>query len=276
MSQKPSEMLVERLVSAIEAGIETGKWVRPWKSGMAQNVVSGHIYSGNNALYLALYRAFSGVEHTQYYGTVAQWNQLGARVKQGSKGFSLVKNPTKVDKKDEAGEITGTYTFWPHFVVFNSTQVEGWEPPTANPVESSVEVREKFRALIAKHDITINVGTEAFYHPKTDEITMPALNSFPIEDHYWATLAHELIHWTGHPSRLNRIEIGHHRGEAYAYEELVAELGSVFIASSFGVTPESDANILSYLGAWSKRIREDKTAIRNAVALASSAVKFLQ
>jgi antirestriction protein ArdC len=272
---KPSEMLVERLVQAIESGIKTGEWVRPWKSGHAQNVVSGHVYTGNNALYLAVYRAFANTEHTPYYGTVAQWNQLGARVKQGSKGFSLIKNPQKVEKKDEAGEVTGTYTFWPQFVVFNSTQVEGWEPPSEKPVESDSLVRDKFTTLIAKHDITINTGVSAYYTPTCDEITMPAKASFAVEDDYWATLAHEVIHWTGHPTRLNRIDIGKHRGEAYAFEELVAELGSVFMATSFGITPKSDHNILAYLSGWHKRIREDKTTIRTAVALASDAVKFL-
>ena len=276
MSNKPAEMLVEKLITAIEAGIETGKWIRPWKGGSAQNAVSGHVYSGNNAMYLALYRAFAETEHTQYYATFPQWSKLGAKIKTGSKGITLVKNPTKVDKKDEAGEVTGQYTFWRHFTVFNSTQVEGWEPPVETIVESEEAVRQRFTEMLERNHIKINAGFEAYYRPSTDDITMPDISTFPVEDQYWATLAHEAIHWTGHHTRLARINVGDHKGEKYAFEELVAELGSVFVASAFGITPESDANILSYLGSWSKQIKEDKTAIRRALSLANTAVNFLK
>lgn len=273
--QKPSEMLVEKLVEAIESGIQTGKWIRPWKTGAAQNVESGHVYSGNNAMYLALYRAFSGVNHTQYYGTINQWNRLGARVKYKEEGFTLIKNPTRVEKKDANGEVISEYTFWAHFTVFNSTQVEGWEAPVETTVESDDVVRQRFAKMLNQYNIKVNSGSEAYYSPSTDDITMPDITTFSVEDQYWATLAHEAIHWTGHPSRLNRIDVGNHRGEAYAFEELVAELGSVFVASTFGITPESDANILSYLGSWHKQIKEDKGAIRRALSLANQAAAYL-
>ncbi|MFY7868942.1 MAG: ArdC family protein [Exiguobacterium sp.] len=274
--QMPSELLVEKLVEAIESGIKTQRWVRPWKTGQAQNALTNHIYSGNNAMYLAVYRAFAGVEHTQYYATMKQWNELNARVKKGESGLTLVKNPTRVEKKDkETKEVIGTYTFWANFTVFNSSQVEGWEPPTNAQVESDEKVRNNFATLVQRHGIKVNTGSEAFYRPSSDEITMPPVADFPIEDNYWAVLAHEAVHWTGHPARLNRIEIGNHSGDKYAFEELVAELGSVFVASTLGITPESDANILSYLDSWHSQLKNDKTAVRRALALANEAAQYL-
>ena len=274
--QMPSELLVEKLVEAIESGIKTQRWVRPWKTGQAQNALTNHIYSGNNAMYLAVYRAFAGVEHTQYYATMKQWNELNARVKKGESGLTLVKNPTRVEKKDkETKEVIGTYTFWANFTVFNSSQVEGWEPPTNAQVESDEKVRNNFATLVQRHGIKVNTGSEAFYRPSSDEITMPPITDFPIEDNYWAVLAHEAIHWTGHPQRLGRIDPANHRGDAYAFEELVAELGSVFVASTLGITPESDANILSYLDSWHSQLKNDKTAVRRALALANEAAQYL-
>jgi antirestriction protein ArdC len=274
--QMPSELLVEKLIEAIEAGIKSGKWVRPWKSGQAQNALTGHIYSGNNAMYLAVYRAFAGVEHTRYYATLNQWNQLGARVKKGESGLTLVKNPTRVEKKDkESGEVIGEYTFWASFTVFNSSQVEGWEPPINAQIESNKQVRDNFAALIQRHGIVVNTGSEAFYRPTTDEITMPPIADFPIEDQYWSVLAHEAVHWTGHPSRLGRIDPANHRGDVYAFEELVAELGSVFVSSALGITPESDANILSYLSSWHFQLKNDKTVVRRALRLANEAAQYL-
>jgi len=275
-NQKPAEMLVEKLVNAIESGMQTGKWIRPWKGGSAQNALSGHIYSGNNAMYLAMYRAFAQTEHTQFYATFPQWSKLGAKVKAGAKGITLVKNPTMVDKKDANEEVIGQYVYWRHIVVFNSTQVEGWEPPVEVVKESETAVRDRFTAMLERHHIRVNTGFQAYYRPSSDEITMPAVKDFPVEDQYWATLAHETIHWTGHPSRLARINIGNHKDKAYAFEELVAELGSVFVASTFGITPESDANILSYLANWNELLKQDKTAIRRALSLANEAVNFLK
>jgi antirestriction protein ArdC len=275
--QIPAEMLVEKLVEAIESGIKTQRWVRPWKTGAAQNALTNHVYSGNNAMYLAVYRAFSGVEHTQYYATLKQWNELGARVKKGESGLTLVKNPTKVEKKDkESGEVISEYTFWAHFTVFNSSQVEGWEPPTNAQVESDKQVRDNFAGLVKRHGIVVNEGGEAFYRPSTDEVTMPPIADFPIEDQYWAVLAHECVHWTGHPARLNRIDPANHRGDTYAFEELVAELGSVFVSTALGITPESDANILAYLSSWHKQLKSDKTVVRRALSLANKAAQYLE
>jgi len=276
--QMPADMLVEKLVQAIESGIKTQKWIRPWKSGQAQNALSGHVYSGNNAMYLAVYRAFAEVDHTRYYATLKQWNELGATVRKGERGLTLVKNPTRVEKKDkESGEVIGEYTFWANFTVFNSNQVDGWEPPTTTQVESDKQVRDNFAALVKRHNIVINEGSEAFYRPSSDEITMPPVTDFPVEDNYWAVLAHEAVHWTGHKSRLQRIEDASHFGNyLYAFEELVAELGSVFVASALGITPASDANILSYLDSWHSQLKNDKTTIRRALRLATEAAQYLE
>jgi antirestriction protein ArdC len=272
----PGQMLVEKLVAAIEQGQATGKWIRPWRAGSSNNPVTGRSYSGGNALYLAMYRAFAEVEHTEWYATLKQWNSVGAKVRSGEKGLTLTGYPKAVEKKDADGNVLSSYTHWGSFTVFNSSQVEGWTPPELTTVATEQDVRDRFQAIIDRHGIVVNTGTAAYYMPTTDELTMPPIASFPVEDNYWSVLAHEAIHWTGHPSRLDRIKIGSHTGDAYAFEELVAELGSVFVSAEFGVVPESDANILAYLGSWHRQIKKDKDCVRKAAAAAAAAANFLK
>lgn len=291
------QALAEQFIKAIEEGQATGKWVRPWVSDLSQRFTDGYEYTGSNQLFLSVYRAISaqeggytgthpklresyerlaGTKLTQYWGSFNQWKEAGATVKAGAKGFPLVRQVTGVKKDKREDGTDDTYRYFTVYTVFNSTQVEGWTPPEIAPVEAAQAVRDRFQAVIDRHGIVVNTGTAAYYTPATDQITMPPIASFPVEDHYWSVLAHEAVHWTGHPSRLDRIKIGAHSGDAYAFEELVAELGSVFISAEFGIVPESDANILAYLGSWHSQIKKDKDCVRKAAAAAAAAANFLK
>lgn len=293
------EVLAEQLVKAIESGAETGKWVRPWVSSANQRFTDGYNYTGSNQLFLSLYRFIStqeggyegkhpklkeayqrlaGMNLTQYWGSFDQWKEAGATVKHNARGFPLIRQVTAKKKTPKEDGTDDFFQYFTSYVVFNSTQVDGWEPPVANRVETDEQVRSKFRAMLDRHKIKLTHGGDrAFYLPKEDRITLPPIESFPVENDYWATLGHEAIHWTGHESRLQRIEDASYFGNyLYAFEELVAELGSAALAIQYGIEVASDANILAYLGGWAKRIKEDKMAIRKAMSLAIKAAQYLE
>jgi antirestriction protein ArdC len=290
------DVVTEQLVKAIESGAETGKWVRPWVSEANQRFTDGYVYTGSNQFFLSLYRFIStqggyagnhpklkeayerlaGTHLTQYWGAFDQWKAQGATVKLGAKGFPLIRQVTAKRKNKKEDGTDDFFQYFTSYVVFNSTQVEGWEPPV-NRVETDEQIRSRFRTMIARHNIKVTHGGDrAFYLPTEDSITLPPVESFPVEDDYWSTLGHEAIHWTGHESRLQRIDPDNHRGDTYAFEELVAELGSAVLATQYGIEVASDANILAYLGGWAKRIKEDKTAVRKAMSLAIKAAQYLE
>jgi antirestriction protein ArdC len=167
--------------------------------------------------------------------------------------------------------------------VFAAEQVENFalqEPmPQADPVVAC-EAAERF---VAATGATIrHEGHRAFYRPSTDTIYMPPRAAFrgtatssPTEA-YYATLFHELTHWTGNKSRCDR-ELGKRFGgpAAYAMEELIAELGSAFLSAEIGITGEPRADHAAYIADWLAILREDKKAIFTAASKAAQAAAFL-
>ena len=119
-------------------------------------------------------------------------------------------------------------------------------------------------------------GDRAFYAVQPDRVQMPPFETFRDAESYYATLAHECTHWTKHETRLNR-EFGRKRwgDEAYAAEELVAELGSAFLCADLGLTPEPREDHASYIENWLRVLKNDKRAIFTAAAHAERAAAFL-
>ena len=128
----------------------------------------------------------------------------------------------------------------------------------------------------ARKSITLERDT-AFYNRKTDSIHLPLKDAFKSEQGYYGTALHELAHWTGHPSRLNRPTLtdSYRFGDLnYAKEELRAELASVFIAAEVGI-PHNPANHAAYVGSWIKVLKDDKNEIFRAAHDASTASDFV-
>jgi antirestriction protein ArdC len=141
---------------------------------------------------------------------------------------------------------------------------------------------EQAEAFVAATGASISHGGgRAFYRPATDSIQLPPREAFvgsptstPAEA-YYSTLLHELTHWTSAPSRCNR-ELGKRFGDdAYAIEELVAELGTAFLCADLGITDEPRADHAQYLAAWLSILKADKKAIFTAASKASEAAAFL-
>jgi len=292
--QATMDGFIEVLLTAIEAGEKTGKWVRPWVSQSPQRFDGKLSYSGSNVMFLMMYGWMAAraktepcpyktprlvaqwesmrtlPEFTQYYGTLKQWSAAGARVKKGATELPLMLASTGGKEQDDG--TMKYFTYFKPFGVFNSSQVEGWEPPTATVVEADEAAKTKFDALLAKHSPRVIESGKAAFNPVTDLLMMPPADAFPNRNEYYGTFLHELIHWTGHSTRLDR-KFSREQ-ELYAFEELVAELGSTMLSAEYGFAV-SDQQTLHYLSGWGTALRADKTAGRRALSLSMAAVKYL-
>lgn len=277
--------ITAQLIEALEKG--TAPWQRPWSAAYApQNAVTGHIYKGVNAIYLA----FLGF--TRYDGsdprwlTFAQAKEKGWHVRKGEKGVrvifwgQVVKEVKDGDGKpvlDKDGKPqTTSYPVAKFYTVFHASQVEGLPEyaPELNEVPP-VEVAER---IISDSGAEIrHGGNQAYYNPASDEVTLPPRETFKDAASYYATALHELGHWTGHESRLNREMCGCKQSKVYAREELVAELTSVFVSMETGIpqTPEHFEQHAAYVGHWAQLLRDDPDALFKAASDASKAAEYL-
>ena len=166
------------------------------------------------------------------------------------------------------------------YTVFNVDQIEGLPAhyyAIASGAENPDERDERAEAFFAATRAKIETGgNSAYYRIDTDHIQMPAFESFVDAQRYYATLAHESIHWTRHEDRLDR-SFGRKRfgDEGYAREELVAELGAAFLCADLGLALEDRDDHAAYIGSWLKVLKNDKRAIFSAAAHAQRAADFL-
>jgi antirestriction protein ArdC len=264
--------VTNKIVAELESG--AAPWVKAWKStGADHNAFSLRPYRGINRMLLAM----AGVQFSSNkWATFKQWSEAGGSVKKGSKGthivfFKPVENRVINDKGDE--EIS-KYAMLRTFVVFNADQVDGiqFDKPAATTEQSRNEVCE---STISKTGAVIKHGGDAAcYVPSADIIRMPNLADFESAAHYYATAFHELTHWTGAKSRLDRDLSGRFGNPDYAFEELVAELGAAFLCADHGI--EGDLRHAGYIQSWIKCLKENEKAIFKAAALAEKAADFIQ
>jgi antirestriction protein ArdC len=167
--------------------------------------------------------------------------------------------------------------------VFAAEQVDGHQPPVIDaPIATFISPIDQAEALVRATGATIHHGGgRAFYRPSTDSIQLPPREAFigsptstPAEA-YYSTIFHELTHWMSPPARCNR-ELGKRFGDqAYAIEELVAELGAAFLCADLGIIDEPHADHAQYLATWLSVLKADKKAIFTAASKASEAAAFL-
>lgn len=270
-----SALIYQQVTDKIIAELESGNlpsWVKDWsgEAGADCNVITKKPYNGINTIILNM----SGF-HSPYWGTYKQWLSLGAQVTKGSKGthiiyYSPVERNTKIT---EAGEVKEYSYILKSYTVFNADQVTGWEAPAApmpkqfNNIFAAEVLAIKSGAVI-KHG-----GDKAYYSPDRDFVAMPHKSQFNSEAGYYATLMHELAHWSGHSSRLNRDLSGRFGNEAYAMEELIAELSAAFLCAKLGIAGELRHS--SYIASWLRVLKNDNKAVFKAAALAQKAADYL-
>lgn len=215
--------------------------------------------------------------------TYRQATELGAHVRKGETGELVVyaDTITRTETDADTGEdAEHTIAFMKGYTVFNVEQIDGLPAhftQLAQPVLDPVKRIEQAERFFAATKATIrHGGNQAYYAVATDRIQMPPFESFRDAESYYATLAHETTHWTRHPSRLDR-DLGRKRrgDEGYAREELVAELGSAFLAADLGIVLEPRDDHAAYIESWLKVLKQDKRAIFTAAAHAQRAADFL-
>lgn len=273
------ETITAKIISVIEAGEASGSvtWAgQGTASGMPVNLKTGKAYSGINVLLLwgtAQERGYS----SNYWLTFKQAKELGGNVKKGEKATTGVFwGSRELEETNDNGETeTRKAGFAKAFYVFNLDQIEGIVAPDAAPKGSEWNAHEQAEALIkASGARIIEGGNQAFYRPSTDEIHMPDRVRFENAENFYAVNFHELTHWSGHSSRCDRDLKNRFGDEAYAMEELVAELGAAFLCAETGINGRIEGHA-NYIKSWLKVLKNDPRAIVTAASKASQAAQYL-
>jgi antirestriction protein ArdC len=277
----PAETITAAIIAKLGAG--TRPWIQPWSGASISRPLRacGTPYRGINVLWL--WMAAEAAAHTSpYWMTYQQAQQLGAQVRKGERGTIAIFYRTYVSEaahEDADEDDVGARRVLKTFTVFNACQVDRL-PERFFPKPLTIPAPTERDALLDAFFASIparirHSGAEAFYSPAADEITMPQPGFFNDLDHYRATLAHELSHWTGHKSRLARQMSGRFGSDAYAMEELVAELSAAMLGAELGLPVAHLDHHASYLASWLKVLKADSRAILSVAAKAEEAVSLL-
>jgi antirestriction protein ArdC len=267
------------IVAELEKGVKP--WVRPWdpdKAGGPQapfNPVTGKRYHGINVLILGMdLRAFQSGDPRWMTYQQAQGNDW--QVRKGEKSTTIFfSKPYEVDD-EENEDGRKTVRILKHYAVFHASQIDGIPAYKSPTFEEAPWARPEAADIILKSSgaIVRIGGDRAFYSPSTDHIQLPPEHAFRGPPEFASTALHELGHWTGHPSRLNRDMQSRFGSAAYAMEELRAELASAFVASELGI-PTDIPQHASYIANWIKPLKDDKREIFRAAADAQRIVDMV-
>lgn len=277
------QSVTDRIIAALQAG--TPPWVCPWAPGpdlaAPANLGSGRPYRGINVLLLNLQAATRGYALNRWL-TYRQALALGAQVRRGEEGTPVVffkmlevEGAAASCVDDDAGIDRKVVPLLRAFTVFNAAQIEGLpsellpapSAPDWSPLAAAEEVLRQSGALIH------HGGVQAYYSPVKDLIGLPEPARFTCAEDYYRVALHELTHWSGHAARCNRPLQGRQHIEAYAFEELVAEMGSAFLCGHCGLP--ASLQHASYVDHWLQALRNDRRLIFTAAALAQKASDYL-
>lgn len=271
------QTVTDQIIQALEAG--TPPWLPSWQGGefsLPENFASGHRYRGINILLLHL-AAMNRSYNVSRWLTFKQALELGGHVRKGESGtqivfFKQLEIAEQVDAGDPQRRIIPLLR---SFTVFNIAQVDGL-PESSIPALPMHEWDSLAAAEMLLADSGARIqhgGNRAYYRPSDDIIQLPPREWFPTAADYYATALHELTHWTGAPSRCNRPLGRRHGIDAYAYEELVAEMGAAFACAHCHLPARMEH--ASYIDSWLQALRNDKRLILSAASKAQAAADYL-
>lgn len=277
--------VTSRIVEELERGVRP--WMKPWNAEHAAGRITrplrhnGQAYRGTNVLQLWMTAETAGFI-SPFWLTFQQARELGGHVKKGEHGTPVVYASTfnKKEENEQGEEIEQEVAFLKEYTVFCADQCEGLPQhfyQLAEQPKEKLERIEHAEAFFAHTKAEIRTGgNRAYYAMEPDYVQMPPFETFRDAESHAATLAHELTHWTRHPSRLDR-EFGRKKwgDEGYAMEELVAELASAFICADLAITPEVREDHAAYIANWLTVLKDDKRAVFTAASHASKAVDYL-
>ncbi|WP_323507354.1 ArdC family protein [Glaciimonas sp. Gout2] len=278
------QVITDKIIFMLENGTtkSNSRWTIGGQGALPKNASTDVAYNGINVLLLWAAAAESSYTSSRWM-TYKQAAGVGAQVRKGEKStmcayFEMMRS--KTDEIPASGEDSrkGFFPMCKPFFLFNIAQMDNVPEallPQAAPVKN-FSINETAEQLIISTGATINHGFDsAFYTRSKDAISLPNREQFRSPEAYYATALHELTHWTGHESRLNR-EHGKRFGDnAYAFEELVAEIGAAFISGHMGFVDVMMEDHASYVESWLTVLKNDKTAIFTASKQASNAYEFI-
>ncbi|WP_434779030.1 ArdC family protein [Neisseria sp. Ec49-e6-T10] len=272
--QEYAENVANELIKHLQAG--TAPWQRPWTPDIGfdlpYNHITGNVYSGTNNLMLMMQ-----MYDDPRWMTYKQAQSVDAQVRKGEKGVGLIRLITHVEKTkrdeqnkpvlDADGNTVKEYAVLPQpiiksFTVFNGEQIEGIPEYDRKPVQYDWEPSEKAEAILlaSKARIDVHPLYHPSYNPDSDMINLPEKGQFPSQEFYYATALHELGHWTGHPSRMDRDLTGKFGSENYAKEELRAEITSLMLSRELGL-PHDIGQHAAYVQSWIQVLKDDPMEI---------------
>jgi len=266
--------VTQQIITDLEQGV--APWTKPWKTSgggiMPHNAITQRGYNGINVAILWAERQDKGYA-TPAWLTYQQAQQAGAQVRKGEKSTQVifmrklaVKGEDDVEKQIAMARI---------FNVFNADQVDGLPQPAPRvPLSEQPRDSAALRLIQATQAHITHGGDRAYYSTTLDHIGLPEPMQFKTYEDYLATALHELVHWSGHPARLNRDLKQRFNTKAYAAEELVAELGAAFLCAHLDV--KGQLRHAEYIGNWLQLLKDDDRAVFTAASKASRAADYLR
>jgi antirestriction protein ArdC len=258
--------VTDRIVTALEQG--TVPWHKPWTTSLPVSIRNGKAYRGVNVLLLGL----AGRADPRW-GTFKAIREAGGSVRKGEKGTHIILWKPVVKRAAADGAEPESYMLLKSYVVFNAEQAHGLPALELDELREH-ESDERADAIVSGYEsgpVVIHGSDRALYSPGQDLVRMPDPERFESSDAYYLTLLHELVHSTGHESRLNRLEPALFGTDPYAREELVAELGASMLAGLAGLEGAAGEQSAAYVAGWLRKLKDDRKLVVQAAAAAQRA-----
>jgi antirestriction protein ArdC len=265
------QIVTDKIIEELQKGVIP--WRRPWTTrgrSFPINYVTRKPYTGVNQWLLP----------AGEYATYKQVQEAGGHVKKGEKGWLVVFFALLDSKEDEKKKIP----ILKYYTVFEiNTQCEGAESKYKPNEITEHDAIEQAENIIHTYGNELAGGIvyghdSAYYMPSKDMIHVPKLEDYKVKEEYYSVMFHEMVHSTGHETRLSRdgvtgkVAFG---SETYSKEELVAELGSAMLCNHIGILDTTLQNSTSYLNAWIKKLKEDSRLIISASSQAQKATNYI-
>lgn len=267
------DQITERMIALLETG--NVPWRKPWnvQRGLPRNFVTKKPYRGIN-----LFLLHAMQYESPFWLTYRQATELGGYARKGEKACRVV-FWKRLDVEDELTGETDKIPLLRFYYVFNLAQCDGLKnvPAADMPTDAPATPETIVEAMPQRPQIRYGMAM-ASYSPKADTVLMPNCQRFGKPEEYYGTLFHELIHSTGHPSRLNRTTLTESAGfgsNPYCREELIAEMGAAFLCGHAGIGETVLENSAAYVQHWLEQLRSDKRLIVQAAAQAQKAADFI-